>query len=459
MASMKVVTKTRVLIFMRQGRFPHSMILEGGAIHVDGEGESDLEKTPWIGTCLTTEECLLNKNRNRHLTKEQVEDELKAYLGVKKIIWLPHGLFGDDDTNGHIDNLCCFVKPGAVLLSWTNDESDPQYERSVEAFSVLSHVTDAKGRKLEIIKLHVPGPFYMIDEEAVGLIQNGEAKPRLPGSRIAASYVSFYIANGGIITLQFGDQKWDDEAVRVLSLAFPDHEVNQKTFRPEKSAPSGSSGNLREAVRLPPAVDFFNQVNILYGTLTEFCTASSCPLMTAGPKYEYRWAGGVTIKKPIEVSASKYVEYLMDWIEAQLDDKSIFPQKLGASFPPNFQDVVKTIFKQLFHVYVHIYHTHFEKIVSLKEEAHLNTCFKHSVHFTWDIDIDTSIDGLIYYKETHRGASFPPNFQDVVKTIFKRLFRVYAHIYHTHFEKIEFQLIDKGELAPLYELVESILQL
>ncbi|CAL5443474.1 unnamed protein product [Camellia sinensis] len=421
-ASMKVVTKTRVLIFMRQRRFPHSMILEGGAIHVDGEG-----------TCLTTEECLLNKNRNPHLTKEQVEDELKAYLGVKKIIWLPHGLFGDDDTNGHIDNLCCFVKPGAVLLSWTNDESDPQYERSVEAFSVLSHVTDAKGRKLEIIKLHVPGPFYMIDEEAVGLIQNGEAKPRLPGSRIAASYVSFYIANGGIITPQFGDQKWDDEAVRVLSLAFPDHELdqftrrpeqnikhlrkdkfklwkltelardsrNQKTFRPEKSAPSGSklqnhidatlgSGNLREAVRLPPGehpnewlavntVDFFNQVNILYGTLTEFCTASSCPLMTAGPKYEYRWADGVTIKKPIE---------------------------LGASFPPNFQDVVKTIFKRLFRVYAHIYHTHFEKIVSLKKEAHLNTCFKHFVLFTW-----------------------------------------------------EFQLIDKGELAPLYELVESILQL
>ncbi|KAL7168540.1 hypothetical protein ACSBR2_038885 [Camellia fascicularis] len=124
----------------------------------------------------------------------------------------------------HIDNLCCFVKPGAVLLSWTNDESDPQYERSVEAFSVLSHVTDAKCRKLEIIKLHVPGPLYMTDEETARLIQNGEAKPQLSRSRIAASYVNFYIANGGIITPQFGDQKWDDEAVRVLSLAFPDHE-------------------------------------------------------------------------------------------------------------------------------------------------------------------------------------------------------------------------------------------
>ncbi|THG12969.1 hypothetical protein TEA_015278 [Camellia sinensis var. sinensis] len=92
----------------------------------------------------------------------------------------------DDDTNGHIDNLCCFVKPGVVLLSWTNDESDPQYERSVEAFSVLSHVTDAKGRKLEIIKLHVPGPLYMTDEEATGLIQecqSAELEVNFPPTR------------------------------------------------------------------------------------------------------------------------------------------------------------------------------------------------------------------------------------------------------------------------------------
>ncbi|XP_057951467.1 agmatine deiminase [Malania oleifera] len=195
-------------------RFPQSIVLEGGSIHVDGEG-----------TCLTTEECLLNKNRNPNLTKKQIEDELKAYLGVKKVIWLPRGLFGDDDTNGHIDNMCCFVRPGVVLLSWTDDESDSQYERSVEAFSVLSNTADANGRKLQIIKLHMPGPLYMTEEEAAGVIQDGEAKPRPPGTRLAASYVNFYIANGGIITPQFGDQKWDDEAVRVLSLAFPNYKV------------------------------------------------------------------------------------------------------------------------------------------------------------------------------------------------------------------------------------------
>ncbi|KAI3976788.1 hypothetical protein MKX01_008646 [Papaver californicum] len=190
------------------------LILEGGSIHVDGEG-----------TCLTTEECLLNPNRNPHLTKKQIEDELKSYLGVRKFIWLPRGLYGDDDTNGHIDNMCCFVKPGVVLLSWTNDESDPQYERSIEAFSILSSSTDDHGRKLEIIKIHVPGPLYMTEEESAGVIQDGGAKPRPPGTRLAASYVNFYIANGGIIAPAFGDEKWDEEALHVLSPAFPNHEV------------------------------------------------------------------------------------------------------------------------------------------------------------------------------------------------------------------------------------------
>lgn len=212
--SLDLLVAKKILDIERVPRFPQSMILEGGSIHVDGEG-----------TCLTTEECLLNKNRNPHLTKEQIEAKLKSYLGVKKVIWLPHGLFGDDDTNGHIDNMCCFAKPGVVLLSWTDDELDPQYERSVEAFSVLSNATDARGRKLQIIKLHVPGPLYMTDEEASGILQDDNAKLRVAGTRLAASYVNFYIANGRIIAPVFGDQKWDDEAVRVLSLAFPNHEV------------------------------------------------------------------------------------------------------------------------------------------------------------------------------------------------------------------------------------------
>ncbi|KAF9592857.1 hypothetical protein IFM89_017822 [Coptis chinensis] len=187
--SLDLLVARKILDIENLPRFPQSLILEGGSIHVDGEG-----------TCLTTEECLLNKNRNPHLTKEQVEDGLKMYLGVRKFIWLPRGLFGDDDTNGHIDNMCCFAKPGVVLLAWTDDETDPQYERSIEAFSVLSNATDATG-------------------------QDGEAKPRPAGTRLAASYVNFYIANKGVIAPAFGDETWDNEAYDVLSSAFPDHEV------------------------------------------------------------------------------------------------------------------------------------------------------------------------------------------------------------------------------------------
>ncbi|RAL41233.1 hypothetical protein DM860_010027 [Cuscuta australis] len=204
----------KILAIERLPRFPHTMILEGGGIHVDGEG-----------TCITTAECLLNKNRNPDMSKEDIECELQQYLGVNKVIWLPRGLFGDDDTNGHIDNMCCFVKPGVVLLSWTDDKADSQYERSLEALTVLENSTDAKGRTFQVIKLHVPGPLYMTEDEANGLYEDGDAKPRPQGTRLAASYVNFYIANGAIITPQFGDKKWDDEAVRVLSLAFPDHKV------------------------------------------------------------------------------------------------------------------------------------------------------------------------------------------------------------------------------------------
>ena len=77
------------------------------------------------------------------------------------------------------------------------------------------------------------------------------------------------------------------------------------------------------------AVDFFNQTNMLYGTITEFCTEQSCPVMSAGPKYEYHWADGHTIKKPIKCSAPKYIDYLMTWVQDQLDDETLFPSKIG----------------------------------------------------------------------------------------------------------------------------------
>jgi len=181
---------------------------------------------------------------------------------------------------------------------------------------------------------------------------------------------------------------------------------SSKTFRPKKQYNKGTkryelhkhakatlgSGDLRLAVALPEredlnewlavnTVDFFNQINLLYGSITEFCTPKSCPIMSAGPKYEYLWADGVKVKRPIKVSAPEYVDYLMTWVQEILDDENVFPSRVDVPFPRNFQQVVKNIFKRLFRVYAHIYYSHFQKIVTLGEEAHLNTCFKHFYYF------------------------------------------------------------------------------
>uniref|UniRef100_A0A4W6GBM1 MOB kinase activator 1A n=1 Tax=Lates calcarifer TaxID=8187 RepID=A0A4W6GBM1_LATCA len=181
---------------------------------------------------------------------------------------------------------------------------------------------------------------------------------------------------------------------------------SSKTFKPKKNIPEGShqyellkhaeatlgSGNLRQAVMLPEGedlnewiavntVDFFNQINMLYGTITEFCTETSCSVMSAGPRYEYHWADGTNIKKPIKCSAPKYIDYLMTWVQDQLDDETLFPSKIGVPFPKNFMSVAKTILKRLFRVYAHIYHQHFDSVMQLQEEAHLNTSFKHFIFF------------------------------------------------------------------------------
>merc|ERR1712166_1123296 len=135
-------------------------------------------------------------------------------------------------------------------------------------------------------------------------------------------------------------------------------------------------------------VDFFNEISLLYGTITEYCTASSCPVMSAGPRFEYLWADGAKTGGPKQLSAPGYVDKLMEWVEKQLNDEKIFPLQLGTPFPKNFgSTVVKTIFKRLFRVYAHIYHSHFEKIVGLGAEAHLNTCYKHFIYFVSEFNL------------------------------------------------------------------------
>jgi len=188
--------------------------------------------------------------------------------------------------------------------------------------------------------------------------------------------------------------------------------TKNRTFKPKRNIPEGSkqsellaranatlgSGNLKQAVTLPEGedlnewiavniVDFFNQISMLYGTITEYCTSERCPIMSAGPKYEYYWADGSSIKKPVKCSAAQYIDFLMTWIQDQLDDETVFPSKIGVEFPKNFSFVAKTVMKRLFRVYAHIYYQHFDDIERLKEEAHLNTSFKHFIIFVQEFSL------------------------------------------------------------------------
>lgn len=193
-------------------RYQAPLVMEGGSIHVDGQG-----------TLLTTEQCLLHPNRNPSLSRGEIETHLADYLGVTEIIWLPRGVY-EDETDGHVDNLCCFVAPAVVALTWTDDKADPQYERSAEAYDALMSARDARGRPLEVHKIHQPDPLTMTETEANGLDVVEGAFRRPEGERLAASYINFYIANGAIILPQFKDRR-DEAARRKLAELFPQREI------------------------------------------------------------------------------------------------------------------------------------------------------------------------------------------------------------------------------------------
>ncbi len=196
----------------RVPRYKAPLVLEGGSIHVDGEG-----------TLITTRECLLNPNRNPALSQNEIETLLKDYLNVETIIWLERGVY-NDETSGHVDNLCCYIRPGVVALTWTEDRDDPQYAISLENYEILKQATDARGRALEIHKIHQPNPIIITAEEAAGVDSVDGTLPRKEGDRMAASYINFLISNGGVIVPTFDDPH-DAAALAQLQALFPQRQV------------------------------------------------------------------------------------------------------------------------------------------------------------------------------------------------------------------------------------------
>ncbi len=187
---------SRLLAQLNIKRFAAPFVLEGGAIHVDGDG-----------TVLVTESVLLNANRNPGMDRQAMERHLAEWLGIRKVIWLPGGLAGDE-TDGHVDNVACFARPGVVLALTAADADDPNFESLRANRRVLEDECDAAGRRLEIVEIVQP------------TLRNRANAP------LAASYVNFYLANGGLIAPRLGIPA-DGPAADVLARAFPDRRVVQ----------------------------------------------------------------------------------------------------------------------------------------------------------------------------------------------------------------------------------------
>ncbi|MBI5328232.1 MAG: agmatine deiminase family protein [Deltaproteobacteria bacterium] len=174
--------------------FTPGIVMEGGSIDVNGKG-----------TLLTTEQCLLNKSRNPHLNKSEIEKYLMEYLGVSHIIWLKNGIEGDD-TDGHIDDIARFVNPATVLCAYEEDRNDVNHPILHENYEILLHAKDQSGNRLNVIKIPMPGAI-------------GDAEGVLP-----ASYANFYIGNTVVLVPVFGHEN-DAKAVDIIRQQFPGRKV------------------------------------------------------------------------------------------------------------------------------------------------------------------------------------------------------------------------------------------
>ncbi|WP_243288524.1 agmatine deiminase family protein [Geothrix terrae] len=191
----------RVAALSGAPRRDHAFILEGGSVEVDGEG-----------TVLTTRQCLLNPNRNPGLDRAELEAALADGLGAEKVLWLDEGLL-NDHTDGHIDTLARFVAPGVVVCMEARDPADPNAATLDRLAADLAGFTDARGRRLQVVR--IPSPGVVRDEE-------GELMP--------ASFVNFYIGNRSVVVPTYGTP-YDGEAVAALARLFPNHRVVGRSAR------------------------------------------------------------------------------------------------------------------------------------------------------------------------------------------------------------------------------------
>ena len=174
--------------------FEPGIVLESGSIETNG-----------LGTCITTEKCLLNKNRNPSLSKEEIEKYLKGYLGFENFIWLKNGIEGDD-TDGHVDDIARFVNKDTVVCMVEENRDDDNHKNLEENFDILKKAYDQDGKRINVIPMQMP------------------RKIEIPERRLAASYANFYIGNSAVLVPTFNDKN-DEKAISIIGKFFHGKEI------------------------------------------------------------------------------------------------------------------------------------------------------------------------------------------------------------------------------------------
>jgi len=187
-------TGMQIAKFTKKKIFEPGVVLESGSIETNG-----------FGTCITTEQCLLNKNRNPKLSKEEIESYLKGYLGFENFIWLKGGIEGDD-TDGHVDDIARFVNKDTVVCMAEENQDDENYKNLEENWVILKKANDQDGKKINAIPIQMP------------------RKIEIPERRLAASYANFYIGNAVVLVPAFNDKN-DEKAISIIGKFFPDREI------------------------------------------------------------------------------------------------------------------------------------------------------------------------------------------------------------------------------------------
>lgn len=190
------------------------IVLEGGAIITDG-----------CGTAITTKSVLLNKNRNPHKSIDVIEECIKNYFCVNKVVWLDEGL-AFDETNGHIDNICNFVAPGEICLAWTDDLKNPHYDIVRDAYNILKKSVDANGNPFVIHKIPIPNLQFITKEEERQLTQSKSSTERVAGFPLVPSYINYYLINSALILPSFSCE-WDSVVYKIMKEIFPTREIIQ----------------------------------------------------------------------------------------------------------------------------------------------------------------------------------------------------------------------------------------